>query len=132
MSWFGFERRWRDAIFAALYPSTARRPGLDRGSLEPFFAAFLQAAPPLVALGLRASVWLVALLPPLLLVRPCSFAGLSAERRDALLARAAASDAYLLRQVLATLKLVGGLALAADPDARAALLARRGALRVAA
>lgn len=125
MSWWRFERRWRDAVFAALYPSTSRRPGLDRVALEPFFEAFLSAAPALVGVGLRACVWLVALLPPLLLLRPCSFASLAPDEREALLVRAAASDAYVLRQLLATLKLVGGLALAADPAARAALVARR-------
>lgn len=125
--WTRFERRWRDALMAAVLPPAAdgSLPGLGDLDLDGFWRELRAAAPPVLRAGLRASVWALAL-APLLLGRRRTFLGLSADERDALLARAAGSRSYLLRQMALTLKTLACFAYFRDPAARAAVARRAG------
>ncbi len=120
-SWLGFERRWRDALFAAMIPRTpeADLPGLDELDLEPFWEVMERQAPAMVRLGLRASVWLLAFSPLFLIGSLRLFPGLDPARRDRVLRRAADSRLYLLRQLVTTVKALACLAYLRDPEVRA-------------
>jgi hypothetical protein len=127
-SWAAFERRWRDALFAAMIPRTAEGtdelPGLSELDLTSFWHNLDRTAPPLLRLGLRASVWLLTFAPLLVLGTPRLFPALPAEKRDALLRRAAGSRLYLLRQLVAAVKALACLAYLHDPRVRSLVEAR--------
>ncbi|MBI5494025.1 MAG: hypothetical protein HY904_03300 [Deltaproteobacteria bacterium] len=113
------ERRWRDALFNAALPAGHGHPGWAGAETDAFWERFATAAPPLLALGLRTTVWLFTWLPLFTDLRP--FPSLATERRDAWLRAALASDQYLARQMVETLKLVACLGYFGDPAVRRAL-----------
>lgn len=119
--WTPWERRWRDALFGALIPPHAKGPGLGALDLTAFWNELTFVAPPLLRLGLRVAVWMLTLSPLLLLGRVSLFPGLSDDEKDALLTRADSSRLFLLRQLVAVLKVVAGFAYFSDPRVRASL-----------
>jgi hypothetical protein len=121
--WTRLERRWLAALCAALVPADAagRLPGLAAVDTARFWTACARAAPPLLRFGLRASVWVLTLWPLVALGRPALLHRLSPARRDLVLARAAASRSWLVRQMVATVKLLACFAYFADPGVRARL-----------
>ncbi len=125
--WAAFEVRWRDATFAALVPAApdGSHPGLAAVDTAKYWEDMERSAPGLVRLGLRASLWAVALLPLLLVGRLCFFASLSQSLKDRMLEKMASSRLYLLRQILATLKMLACFAYFRDPLVREKLGAPR-------
>lgn len=117
--WTALERRWCEALLSALVPGDGRLPALSELDLDAFWARYGAAAPPMLRFGLRASVDLLALSPPLLLGRARTVAGLSPEEREELLERALSSPVFLIRQLATTVKLIGLMAYLRDPVARA-------------
>jgi hypothetical protein len=131
-SWTGFERRWRDALFAAMIPSSqtcegAAIPGLIELDLTAFWEILERQAPPLLRLGLRASVWALTFAPLLVVGSPRLFSSLPEARRDLVLRRAAGSRLYLLRQLVTTIKALACLAYFTDERARELVAASSGA-----
>lgn len=121
MNWFAFELRWRDALLAALLPSaTAGLPGIGQLDLGGFWREFARRAPWTLRVGLRAIVWALTWLPLYrgLDLRPLHRLGPA--QRQAFLQRAADSKLFVLRQLLATLKVVAAFGYFADPGVRAA------------
>jgi hypothetical protein len=125
--WLPFERRWRDALFAAMLPrlDPDGPPGLGELDLASFWPRFHAAAPPLLRLGLRAAVWAFAFAPLFLRGRLCFFSGLPEGEQDAVLLRAAGHRRFLLRQMALVVKAVACFAYFQDPSARAAVEAGR-------
>lgn len=117
--WTAVERRWCEALLAALVPGDERLPGLSELDLDAFWERYGASAPPMLRFGLRASVDLLALSPPLLLGRARTVAGLSPDEREELLERALSSPVFLIRQLATTVKLIGLMAYLRDPRARA-------------
>jgi hypothetical protein len=74
-----------------------------------FVDDLLARAPLASVLGLRAALWLVVFAPPFVLRRPCTFLGLTAADRLALLGRLQASDRYLVRETAMLCKFLGCL-----------------------
>jgi len=122
-SWLSFEKRWLHHLLGAVVPAQpdCRAPGLQTLDLRPFWLLFGGAAPPLLRLGLRVSVWLLTWLPLLTpgFFRP--FFLLSVDDRDRYLTQALISRLFLVRQLAQTVKIVSCFALFRDPAARAAL-----------
>ena len=129
--WSARERRWRDALMAALIPvgppndgrpeqdPAGRLPGLAELDTTSFWADLDQAAPPLLRLGLRVAVWALTWMPLVLVGRLCTFPRLSPDAQDQLLSRAAASRWYLLRQLVTLLKALACFAYFREPAVRA-------------
>jgi hypothetical protein len=119
--WSAADRRWRDALLAAVIPRIDPEglPGLE--DLDPgrFFGELDRAAPPLLRFGFRAAVWVLTFSPIFLLGKPRRFGALPPSDRDLLLGRAASSRLYLLRQLVLALKLVACFAYFQDPTLRA-------------
>lgn len=125
MGWLGFERRWCDALFGAMIPASAGRPGVCDLDLAAFWAQYEESAPPLAKLGLRAAVWLLTLLPIVFgHLRP--FTSLDPAQRDAFLVEASVSPFYLVRQLVMAVKTFAAFAYFQDAGARAHLEARDG------
>lgn len=120
--WTRAEERWRGALMAAMIPAAPPHGGLGSVPLEGFWASYQLAAPPLLRFGLRATVVLLTVLAPLLLLgKPHLFPSLSPDNRDRLLERAASSRFYLVRQLVMTLKVLATFAFLRDPATRAAV-----------
>ena len=119
--WTDRERRWRDALFAALIPGDLAQglPPLAELDLAPFWAELDGAAPPLLQLGLRASTLTLTMLPAAILGVPRPFPALDAAQQDLFLQRAAQSPIFLVRQMVLTLKTLACMAYLRDPRVRA-------------
>lgn len=120
-TWSERERRWRDALLAAMIPASAldsEQPGLEAVDTEPFWNEMERAAPPLLRLGLRFAVWVLTWAPLLLIGRAHSFRRLAGPEQDRVLERAASSRFYLLRQLVMMLKAMACFAYFRVPTAR--------------
>lgn len=115
-AWLPIERRFLSTLLAAMLPAHDGWPGLAGIDLARFWSTYQRAAPPLLRFGLRTSVWILGLSPPLLLGRPHTVLGLDEDARDLLLTRAATSRLPLLAAMATTLKLVGCLAYFHEPS----------------
>jgi hypothetical protein len=122
MRWFAFERRWLRAVFDALLPSDAH-PRVTQGArdqpLDRFVDDLLASSPRRFLLGLRVSLWMVALAPLVVLRRPRTFAGLGPDERLAVLERIRVHRVYLIRETINLLKMVACLGWGAMPAVRA-------------
>ena len=119
--WTAVERRWRDALCGAMIPHAegGALPGVDAIDAAEFWREYERAAPELLRLGFRASVWALTWAPPVLLGKPKTFARLAQPDRDRLLDKVARSRFYLVRQLPLTVKLLACFAYLRDDDVRA-------------
>jgi hypothetical protein len=116
--WTRREVRWRDALLQAAVPPGAVHPGLGAVELDAFWREYQQAAPLVLRLGFRASVWALTLAPVAMGEgRPLHH--LPPERQDAALERLSASENALVRQLVLATKLVAAFAYFTDDDVRA-------------
>lgn len=121
------ERRWARALMGAMLPATpGGGPGIDALDLEPFWSDYERTAPPLVRLGLRASIWILTWLPLLSGRGLRPFHRLPAAQRDRLLCAWSESRWYLLRQLVMTVKVIVCFAAFRDPEVRRASWRRAG------
>jgi hypothetical protein len=131
MRLFAFEVRWAKAAFATIFPEgTALPHGIASLTPETGFAETIARAPLEQAVGLRLSLWLVALAPVVFFLRPCSIAGLSPERREAVLERLLESSIYPVRQLALAFKAFAALLYYAGSPVARALIAAGGPGRV--
>lgn len=119
--WFGFEREWLATLVEAMIPGDPElgRPGVAGAENATFAAQLDVAAPPILRFGLRASVWLLTWMTlwPGFGGRP--FFRLDGDRRDRFLVWAGTTDAYLVRQLATTIKLIACFRYFHDPALRA-------------
>lgn len=107
-----FERRWLLSVFDAIMPAHAS-PTLPLGAkdlpLDRFVDDLTRISPMQFRLGLRATIWLIALSPWFVLRRATTVSGLSQAERVVLLDRLAVNDIYLVRELPMMLKMLVGL-----------------------
>ena len=107
-----FEARWFTWICAALFPEPPRGPFFVAiTTLEParFYARICGEARLDHHLTLRAALWIVALVAPVVVLgRPRTFDGLTMEEREAVLLGMIQSRHYLLRQLAFLMKAQAG------------------------
>ena len=121
--WTRAERRWRDALCAAVAPPLANGtlPDISGRMGEGFWSEVEAAAPPLLRLGLRGAVVGLALSPPLLVGRLTTFDRLTPDEQERVVTRVAGSRWFIARQLPLTLKLMVCFAYLRDPEVRAAV-----------
>jgi hypothetical protein len=114
------ERRWRDALLAAMIPAgdCAAPPGLGELDTERFWREAQRTAPPLLRFALRLAVWALTWLPLLIVGRARRFGALSPADQDRLLVRVSSSRSYLLRQLVQTLRVMACFAYFRAPEVR--------------
>lgn len=129
MKLFEFERAWATAAFDAVFPEgTALPHGIARMDPAGFFAEVLAASPREQSIGLRLTLWLVALAPLWLLGRPGTIATIAPEERQRVLERLFASPVYAIRQLALGFKALGSMLYAQSAAIRAAVTTPRASL----
>ncbi len=104
-------------LLAATLPAhEPGRPGLGDLDLREFWRRFDRTAPRALKVGLPAAVWVLSLSVPLLVGRFATIRQLSDDDLDTLLNRANESRSFVIRQMVATLKIVACLAYFDDED----------------
>ncbi len=126
MKLFGFELAWAAAAFDAVLPEgTALPHGIARMNPARFFADTVASSPLEQSLGLRATLWIVALAPLWLLRRPRTIRDIAPDDRRRVLERLLASPVYAVRQLVVAFKAMGSMLYAQSPEARAAMTTPR-------
>jgi hypothetical protein len=116
----GFERRWAEALFAAiLAPETAALPPFERIDRAEFWRCLDEAPGPLFGIGLRAMVHALTFLPLADRRHRKPFFALAPEDRRALVAELDRQGPAAVRQVLTALKMLACMAYFDDPAVRA-------------
>jgi hypothetical protein len=126
MKLFAFERTWVAAAFDAVLPEgTALPHGIARMDPGRFYDGAVQAAALEQSIGLRVSLWIVALAPLWLLRTPRTIASVGHDDRRRVLESLLASPVYVVRQLVAAFKAMASMLYAQSPAARAAMTAPR-------
>lgn len=121
-----FELAWTDAAFDAFYPAPASgRLALPHGVLEmkpaPFFDDVLAKIPFEQSLGLRVTLWMIALAPLFTIKKLGTIASISVADRYRVLERLVTSPNYFVRQLAMSFKAVAALLYAQSNAIRAAM-----------
>jgi len=124
MNWTALERRWRDALMAAMLPRVegVDLPGYAELDHAAFWQRFYAVAPPLLRFGLRVAVWVITWWPLFTLRAARPLHRLERSERDDVLTSLGASRWYLVRQLVTTVKMVGCFAYFNNDAGRAAVL----------
>ena len=126
MRLFDFELAWARAAFDAVFPESAAMPyGIARLEPERDFGDMVATCPLEQAIGLRLSLWMLALAPLVLLRRARTIVGLAPADRQRVLALLLASSVYAVRQLTMAFKAMAALLYARSPVIRAAMLEPR-------
>jgi len=127
MKLFGFELAWATAVFEAVFPERTALPhGIARMNPARFLADVVASSPLEQSIGLRLTLWIVALAPLWLLRRPTTIADIRPDERQRVLERLLASPVYAIRQLVVAFKALGSLLYAQSPEARAWMTTPRG------
>ncbi|MCA9772089.1 MAG: hypothetical protein KC466_06750 [Myxococcales bacterium] len=113
------EVRWAVELFAALFPpdpEAGARLGAADLPMGAFYVDQIQATPPPVALGYRAVIAMIYMLPVLVIGRPRFFGGLSALEKEVYLTRLMQSRWYFLRETLTLVKMIAGTGFLGFPE----------------
>lgn len=119
-----FELAWTDAAFDAIYPAPPASM-LPHGvaSMHParFFDSVLASIPFEQSLGLRVTLWMIALAPLFTIRRLGTIASIGAEDRGRVLERLVTSPNYFVRQLAMSFKAIATLLYAKSEAVRAAM-----------
>lgn len=118
---FGFELAWAEAAFDAILPPPPRSAlvhGIAQMKPGAFFDDTIAKAPLEASLGLRLTLWMIALAPLFVLRRFATVASLEEADREKLLDRLLSSRIYAVRQLVAGFKAMGSLLYAQSKDVR--------------
>lgn len=120
LPWTGAERRWRNALCAAVVPppDDGLLPGLGALPTDDFWREVEHAAPLLLRIGLRGAVLAISLCPPIVVGRLATFDHLPRHEQERVVERLAGSRFFLVRQLPTTLKLMACFAYLRDGDVR--------------
>jgi hypothetical protein len=124
-----FEVAWTDAAFDAIYPergaTSAPRSHLPHGiaSMHParFFDGVLADIPFEQSLGLRLTLWMIALAPLFTIRRLGTIASIAPEDRTRVLERLVTSPIYVVRQLAMSFKAIATLLYVQSAPVRAAM-----------
>ena len=120
MKLFGFELAWATAAFDAIFPERAALPhGIARMQPARFLADVVASSPLEQSIGLRLTLWMIALAPLWLLRRPKTIADIRPDERQRVLELLIASPVYAVRQLVVAFKALGSMLYAQSPEARA-------------
>jgi hypothetical protein len=120
------ERRWAHAVFDAVFPGPERGAlplGIESMDLDGFLDQTLATVPFEAAIGLRLSLWVMALAPLFILRKLATIASLSPDERMRVLAAINASPVYALRSTVMMVKAIGALFYCGDRRVRPAIVA---------
>ncbi len=127
MKLFGFELAWAKAAFDAVFPERTALPhGIARMNPGRFLADVVASSPIEQSIGLRLTLWIVALAPLWLLRRPKTIADIGPEERQRVLELLLASPIYAVRQLVVAFKALGSMLYSQSPEARAWMTTSRG------
>jgi hypothetical protein len=118
---FAFEIAWADAAYDAFFPAPPRGALVHGiGVMKPgeFYDQLLADISLEPSLGLRATLWMIALAPLFVLGRLTTIVSLGADDRHHLLERLLTSRIYVVRQLLLGFKAMGSLLYAKSPAIR--------------
>jgi hypothetical protein len=119
-----FELAWTDAAFDAIYPEPPRS-ALPHGvaSMHParFFQGVLSAAGFEQSLGLRVTLWMIALAPLFTIRKLGTIASIDAEDRVRVLERLITSPYYFVRQLTMSFKAIATLLYSRSEAVRSAM-----------
>jgi hypothetical protein len=121
-----FERRWAHAMFETIFPGPPRGAlpvGIADMDLDGFLDETFTQIPAESMIGLRITIWVVALSPLFVLRRFRSIAGLGVDDRERLLGALLTSRIYFVRQLLLSLKAIGSLLYCGDRALRKVITA---------
>ena len=132
-----FEAAWIDAAFAAIYPDHGDakeiRSHLPHGiaQMHPaqFFDDILAKVPFEQSLGLRVTLWLIALAPLFTIRRLGTIASIGPAERTRVLERLVTSPNYVIRQLAMSFKAIATLLYVQSASIRAAMTLPRGTMR---
>jgi hypothetical protein len=117
-----FELTWTDAAFDAIYPAPSALPhGVAIMHPARFFDSVLASVPLEQSLGLRATLWMIALAPLFTIRRLGTIASISAADRGRVLERLVTSPNYFVRQLAMSFKAIVTLLYAKSEAVRAAM-----------
>lgn len=123
-----FELAWTDAAFDTIYPEPPQS-ALPHGvlSMHParFFQNVLAAVPLEQSLGLRVTLWMIALAPLFTIRKLGTIASITPEDRVRVLERLLASPYYFVRQLTMSFKAIATLLYAQSEPVRAAMTTPR-------
>jgi hypothetical protein len=127
MKLFEFERTWVTAAFDTIFPSTGTSlpHGIVQMNPGRFFSQAIEAARFEQAIGLRITLWIVALAPLFLLRRPKTIASIKSADRKQVLELLLTSPIYAVRQLVSAFKAMGSMLYAQSPAIRAAMTTPR-------
>jgi hypothetical protein len=129
MKLFEFELAWAAAAFEAVFPERTSLPhGIARMNPGRFLADTIAACPLEQSIGLRLTLWIVALAPLYFLRRPKTIASIQLNERQRVLELLLASPVYAVRQLVVAFKAMGSMLYAQSPAARDAMTTPRATL----
>ena len=105
-------------------------PGADAIDGGALLDDVCRALPARVALGLRASVWLIALAPLFVVFRLRTIVGLDDGAREKVVLALLSSRFYFVRQLTLLLKAFGALIFVAAPGVRKSIVGRESLVRL--
>lgn len=126
MRLLGFELAWAKAAFEAIFPEgTALPHGIARMNPARFLADAIHASGFEQAVGLRVTLWIIALAPLWFLRRPKTIASIEPTDRQRVLELLLASPVYAVRQLVVAFKALGSMRFAQSPELRDAMTTPR-------
>jgi hypothetical protein len=118
----GFELAWTNAAFDTFFPENTALPhGVLRMDPARFLDTLLGELPLEQALGVRATLWIIALAPLFTIRRVATIASLACADRALVIDRLLASRIYAVRQLVAGFKAIATLLYAQSPAVRRAM-----------
>lgn len=125
MSLTNLERTWARVALETMFPSSAQGiPGVDVIDGGASLDEACRDVPARVALGLRASVWLVTFAPIFVLFRFRTLPGLDDVTREKVVLSLLSNRVYVVRQLTLLLKAFGALLFVSAPGVRECIVAR--------
>lgn len=122
MRLFELEQTWAAAAFGAFFPERTALPhGIAQMDPGRFLADTIASAPLEQSLGLRLTLWMVALAPVILLRRLGTIATIEPNERQRVLESLIASRIYAVRQLVVAFKAMASLLYTQSPAIRAAM-----------
>jgi hypothetical protein len=120
------ERQWAHTALTTIFPSGAhpRVRGADVIDGGAALEGVCQQVPARVALGLRIAVWLFAMSPMIVLLRPRTLRSLDAATRERVVLGLLSSRVYVVRQLALLLKAFGALLFIAADGVREGIVRR--------
>ena len=113
------ERRWRDALLAAMIPATGAMPTISVLQLDDFWSRFSRLTPLTLRLAFRFAIVVLTFLP--IFGKARTFSRLNTDERDQFLNRVLNSRLFLIRQLVMVVKQVACFAYFQDQLVRRAM-----------